>query len=95
MTAEVERIADGLFLRISNREGAQQKARRYLLEGRVAIEHVGPDGVRARVRGQGHVYTVTYRRGMGWACDCLARMPHCCHVVAGQLVVSVTDRPGR
>lgn len=30
--AGVDPLADGLLLRIGNREGAQQKARRYLLE---------------------------------------------------------------
>ena len=47
-------LSDGLLVRIGNREGAQQKARRYLLEGRVMVRSAGAAGVRAQVRGQGH-----------------------------------------
>ena len=89
MMAGVDPLADGLLLRIGNREGSQQKARRYLLEGRVMIRSVGPQGVRAHARGQGHVYDVGYEPGGGWTCSCPARTPKCCHVVATQLVVAV------
>lgn len=89
MTAGVDPLADGLLVRIGNREGAQQKARRYLLEGRVMVRMVGPQGVRANVRGQGHVYAVTYEAGGGWTCSCPAHTAKCCHVIAVQLVVAV------
>ena len=76
-------------LTYGSRENAQAKARRYLIEGRVMIRSVGPQGVRAHVRGQGHVYAVAYESGGGWSCTCPARTPRCCHVVAVQLVVAV------
>lgn len=93
MTGPVDPLADGLLLRIGNREGAQQKARRYLLEGRIMIRSVGPQGVRAHVRGQGSVYNVAYEAGGGWRCSCPARTPRCCHVIAVQLVVVVPQHP--
>ena len=85
----MQELSDGLLLRIGSREGPQQKARRYLLEGRVMIRSVGPQGVRAHVRGQGHLYNVAYEAGGGWSCTCLARTSRCCHVVAVQIVVAV------
>ncbi|MGI8520278.1 MAG: SWIM zinc finger family protein [Actinomycetota bacterium] len=78
----MQELSDGLLLRIGTREGSQQKARRYLLEGRVMIRTVGPKGVRADVRGQGHTYNVSYEGGGDWSCTCPARTPRCCHVVA-------------
>lgn len=86
----MQELSDGLLLRIHSRENAQTKARRYLLEGRVMIRAVGPHGVRADVRGQGHTYAVAYEAGgRGWTCSCPAKTPHCCHIVATQLVVAV------
>lgn len=87
--AGVDSFADGLLLRIGNREGAQQKARRYLLEGRIMIRSVGPQGVRAHARGGGHIYAVQYESGGGWTCSCPARSSQCCHVIAVQIVVAV------
>jgi uncharacterized Zn finger protein len=78
-----------VLVRVGNREGAQQKGRRYLLEGRVRIRYVGPQGVRAYVRGQGEIYRVEYGWGR-WSCTCPAK-GRCCHLVAVQLVVAVGD----
>ena len=85
----MQELSDGLLLRIGSREGSQQKARRYLLEGRVMVRSVGPQGVRAHVRGQGFVYNVGYEAGGGWSCTCPARTPKCCHAIAVQIVVVV------
>ena len=71
------------------RENARTKALRYLIEGRIMIRSVGPQGVRAHVRGQGHVYNVAYEAGGGWTCSCPAKTPYCCHVIATGLVVAV------
>jgi hypothetical protein len=43
------------------RETAQDKARRYLVEGRVILDRVGDGVVSARVRGDGAVHRVDYR----------------------------------
>ena len=84
-----QQLNDGLLVRIGSREGAQQKARRYLLEGRVMIRSVGRQGVRAHVRGQGHCYKVAYEGGGGWSCTCPARTSRVLHVIAVQIVVAV------
>lgn len=89
----MQELNDGLLLRIGTREGSQQKARRYLLEGRIMVRSVGPAGVRANARGQGHVYAVAYEAGGGWTCTCAARTAKCCHIRAIQLVVAVPQGP--
>lgn len=74
------------------RENADAKARRYLVEGRVVIRQVGAGYVNADVRGDGAVWSVTYRRG-GWYCPCPAR-GRCCHLLAVGLVTAPTRRSG-
>jgi len=68
------------------REGVEAKGRRYLLEGRLQVSHVGPNDVRARCRGGGHLYEISYDND--WTCTCPAR-GRCAHIVAAQLVVVV------
>jgi hypothetical protein len=67
------------------------KARRYVVEGRLSVERVDPDGpvVEASVRGSGAVYAAGHDEG-GWYCSCPARTT-CSHLLAVQLVVT---RPG-
>jgi hypothetical protein len=72
------------------RESADQKARRYLAEGRLTVLEVGPAIVRATCRGNGQVYRLGWWRG-SWGCGCTAwRTFHrsCCHLVALRLVVT-------
>ena len=70
------------------RESADTKARRYLVEGRVIIREAGAGHVAATVRGDGAMWSVTYRRG-GWHCPCPAR-GRCCHLLSVGLVVAPT-----
>lgn len=71
------------------RENAEAKGRRYLIEGRLTIRYVGPEGVRAHCKGGGEFYRLGYEHG-GWWCSCPA-VRQCSHLVALQLV---TVRPG-
>lgn len=80
-----------------SRENVDDRARRYLTEGRVVITAAGPGHVDARVRGDGAIWTVAYRRG-GWSCDCPSR-GRCAHLIAVGCVTAPTsiryagDRP--
>jgi hypothetical protein len=70
---------------------SEDKAHRYLVEGRVRVLRADRVLVRAEVRGSApQPYTVAYD-GVGWACNCEARVPLCAHIVAVQMVTS----PGR
>jgi uncharacterized Zn finger protein len=70
------------------RENARTKAQRYLSEGRVIIESVTGDEVRARVRGDGAIYTSGYSAGV-WSCDCPALSDGCCHLKALRLISAI------
>lgn len=66
----------------------EDKAHRYLAEGRVTVLEASPGRVVAEVRGTAEdPYRVAYN-SIGWACNCDARVPVCTHIVA---VRSVTD----
>jgi hypothetical protein len=71
------------------RESADQKARRYLVEGRLQVLEVGPSIVRATCRGDGQVYRLGWWRGR-WGCTCPAACTFrasCAHLLALRLVV--------
>lgn len=70
-----------------SREGAQAKARRYLVEGRVVLLRVAPGLVVARVRGDGAVHRCGYEHGAWW-CSCPARTDQCAHLVAVRLTTA-------
>jgi len=78
---------------MSPRENAQDKGRRYLLDGRLVVELAQPGYFRATVRGGGQIYCVTFGRG-GWHCTCPAR-GLCCHLVAAHRVAAPAGRPTR
>jgi uncharacterized Zn finger protein len=90
----IDPIAAGTEVRLGrlNRENAETKGRRYVLEGRLQIRYCGPEGVRAYCRGTGHLWTVTYEPGEGWRCSCPARS-RCAHLVATTLVVTAPHDP--
>jgi uncharacterized Zn finger protein len=67
-------------------ENAETKGRRYLVEGRLVVDHVDDGEIRARCRGNGKVYRLGRNRGE-WYCDCPA-LGRCSHLVALQLVTS-------
>jgi len=70
------------------RELAPDKARRYLVAGRVVIRRITPRTVMAQVRGDGEMYTVIGDPA-GWSCTCPAR-GRCCHQIAVGLVVDLS-----
>ncbi len=66
------------------RENAETKGRRYLVEGRLVVEHVGGQTIRAHCRGGGTVYMLGADGG-DWWCECPA-LGLCSHLIALQLV---------
>lgn len=94
MTAEsvagVSPSAVGYEVRLGRvgRENAITKSLRLLVDGRVAISYVGPNGVKAGVRGDsGHIRNVVFdRRSDQWSCGCSAR-GRCSHIMAVLTVV--------
>ena len=70
------------------RENASAKARRYLVQGRVVLDHVSKGSVRGHIRGDGHIWKAVYDEG-AWFCNCPARSDQCAHLQALRLVVAV------
>lgn len=70
-------------------ENKDQKARRYLTEGRITVIKMRDDGlIVAEARGSGETYHLGYDpRRKQWRCTCIAR-GKCSHVTALQLVVA-------
>lgn len=76
-----------------SRESVQQKAIRYLAEGRIRIRAcLEDDGLlEADVRGLGAVYAAG-RNSDGWFCDCPSRTIDCAHVIALKSVTAIEPR---
>lgn len=72
------------------RENAADKARRYVVEGRLVLSRVEPGRVEGTCRGDGEVYRLGYAHGR-WACSCPAR-GRCAHLLAVGLVTAPTAR---
>lgn len=68
----------------SPRESVEEKGRRYLTEGRLVVDGVIDDEVRARCRGRADY--VLRLAGGHWSCSCPASS-RCAHLVALELVV--------
>lgn len=66
-----------------NRETVNEKAHRYLAEGRLTIELVLADEIRASCDG-GERYDLGFEAGAWW-CSCPARV-RCAHLAALELV---------
>jgi uncharacterized Zn finger protein len=64
------------------RETVAAKAARYLTEGRLTIEYVVGDTVRASCRGSGELYRLGHEPGRGWWCSCPVRTDQCSHLAA-------------
>jgi uncharacterized Zn finger protein len=66
----------------------EQKARDYLLRGKVAITSVVGSMVHAEVTGSDETLEPYRVVGLGveWRCDCPARVPECAHIIAVRLV---------
>jgi hypothetical protein len=75
------------------REALEEKALRYIREGRLRVVLVEGRRIEARVRGTRAAYVVGYEPG-GWHCSCEAHRfgRRCAHLAALQLV---TVRPAR
>lgn len=72
--------------RLRGREGVEQKGRRYLIEGRLAITFLHNRRIRAVCRGSAPApYKLGFDLGDGWWCRCPARND-CAHLVALRLV---------
>jgi hypothetical protein len=63
------------------REDARTKGNRYLVEGRLWIRSVTPEGIRASCRGVGEFYQLGFGRSEGWWCSCPAKT-RCAHLWA-------------
>jgi|GEM_PF-2676860 len=75
------------------RESVEQKGRRYLVEGRLVVDLVAGDEIRARCRGGGAVYELGLFNGGEWWCGCPAR-GRCAHLVALGLVTVARGAAG-
>lgn len=62
------------------RESKDDKALRYLVEGRIIVTTVSKPIVRATARGDGAIYRITHTAA-GWSCNCPARS-QCAHIKA-------------
>lgn len=69
---------------MSGRENAETKSRRYLVEGRLLVEHVDERTIRATCRGGGTTYALGHD-GAAWYCRCPA-LGRCSHLIGLQLV---------
>lgn len=71
------------------REGAPEKARRLLVEGRLVVREIRSSGtIVAECRGDsGQIYALGYdARRKQWRCTCAEMKGRCSHLVALQLV---------
>jgi uncharacterized Zn finger protein len=68
---------------------AEEKARRYLVEGRLRVERVAGPEIRARCVGdEGDVYELAWDvEARSWRCSCPAYGKRCAHVLALARVV--------
>lgn len=91
-----ERVVAESFLVLRGAENVEQKARRYLMEGRVVVERRDPDTgyVVATCRGTEATYHLGYDPRPGrrqWRCTCRAPRGHCAHLIALRLIVPQPD----
>lgn len=76
------------------RETMNEKAIRYLAEGRVRLLRVEADALDATVEGaRPRPYVVTHRAGPGWRCTCIAVSVRCSHMVAVSMVTLAPEPP--
>lgn len=80
---------DGSTLVLRGAENAEQKARRYLTEGRVQVDREDAGGlIVATARGTEGVYHLGYDPGRReWRCTCPSPGKKCAHLIALRLVV--------
>jgi uncharacterized Zn finger protein len=71
----------------------EEKAHRYLAEGRVKVVQVGPSSATIEIQGSASRPYRVHVKGDSAMCPCEARVEKCAHVVAALLVVRVSGRP--
>jgi uncharacterized Zn finger protein len=74
------------------RESAQEKAKRYLREGRLLVTRVDADRVEARVKGDGVIHRLGLQPNGDWWCSCPSPSRNCSHLLALRLVTIVPRR---
>jgi hypothetical protein len=94
----VAHVLEHSTLVLRGSENAEQKARRYLVEGRIQVDRVEPSGlVVATARGTEGTYHLGYDpRRREWRCTCAAPGKRCSHLIALRLVMpprGSTDTP--
>ena len=78
------------------RESIDAKASRYLTEGRLIIDHLVDDRIRASVRGAGEIHRCGHDLARGWWCSChRTNHQHCAHLAALQQVTARRQEPTR
>jgi uncharacterized Zn finger protein len=94
-TREPAEVADDVLkesiLVLRGAENVEQKGRRYLVEGRICVEQIRPDGlIVASARGTGEDHRLGYDPvKRQWRCTCRAgSRGRCSHLVALRLVVA-------
>lgn len=78
---------------MTGREPAAVKGGRLLVEGRVVLELVQADRVRATVFGDTGRYVVEWTPAGDWSCTCPCRTPACSHLAAVRRVVDADLPP--
>lgn len=74
-------------------ENAQEKSRRYLVEGRIRVQHVVGEQIKATCRGDGAVYVMGYDpESTRWFCSCPSPADRCSHLIALRLVTALIQR---
>jgi uncharacterized Zn finger protein len=70
---------------------SDDKAARYLAEGRVKAQFVSEAAALFHVTGSepGDPYFVKFSNSVGWRCDCPARVAECAHIKACALITSL------
>lgn len=94
LEAKAKAVEDESFLVLRGAENVEQKARRYLTEGRIVVEKRDAQTglVVATCRGSEATYHLGYdpRRNQ-WRCTCRAPQGRCAHLVALRLIVPQPD----
>lgn len=71
-------------------KGVEEKALRYIEEGRVRVVEVARSRAVVEIQGSQPEPYVCRFNGLQWVCDCEARVDRCAHAVASALVTKVS-----
>lgn len=94
LETKAQSVLEESFLVLRGAENVEQKARRYLIEGRIVVEKRDTETglVVATCRGGEATYHLGFdpKRGQ-WRCTCRASRGRCAHLVALRLIVPQPD----